>query len=105
MDVSLDVLSFSSINISWQPPTTRNGILCSYTITVFPTEHGQSNANPSEVVNGSVTSFLATGLEPFTNYSVVVAAVTVAMGPFSEVATRVTFQDGEYVYNLMGGKG
>ena len=57
-------------------------------------------------VGGGVLTLDITGLTPFTNYTVYVAAETVAVGDQSPGRTVLTLEDGELLcihpYNYMG---
>ena len=73
----------------------RNGIIRSYTVTYFPTNN--ASALPiEESVLGNETSFTASDLEPFTNYTFEVVAVTISQGP-SDSITVQTDEAGEIV--------
>ena len=79
----------SQITVTWQPPPMeeRNGIIRSYTITYLPTSN--TFALPIvESVQGNLTSFTASDLEPFTNYTFKVMAVTISPGPASSVVVQ-----------------
>jgi len=91
--VGLSPVSSTSLSISWTAPfaSDRNGIIREYRINI------------TEVITGRViyltsssTSVVAVGLHPYYNYTCVIAAVTVAAGPFSQTVQITTPEDGRY---------
>ncbi|VEL11863.1 unnamed protein product, partial [Protopolystoma xenopodis] len=88
--------SFSEITVEWQRPTVSNGILEGYIVKVVNTVTGSTVIrlsigqadNPTTVYN----------LEPRTNYTITVAAVTQpntegmggGQGPFSDGVNQTT---------------
>ena len=85
------------IQINWsQPlPEEQNGIIRSYlvNVTVAETEqHIQLTTNS--------TNITATNLHPFYHYHYSVAAVTVALGPYTVTHVLQTPQDGKQIRNL-----
>ena len=76
-------------NVTWSPPpmASWNGIIRGYRVNVS-TDH-------SEEVGPDSTLLELTGLTPYTNYSVVVAAVTVIVGSFSDPTHFTTNTDSE----------
>jgi hypothetical protein len=71
-----------------------NGIIQNYSVTYYLSNLGPDSAT---VLNtGSLgTEFNISGLLPFTNYSVSVAAITIAVGEGSGVVTVRTNQSSE----------
>ena len=95
------ITAATNITITWVPPPLEetNGIIRSYTVTYFPSSN--ISAPPTEEsVSGNETSFTAIGLEPFTNYTFEVAAVTVGPGPFDSIIVQ-TDEAGEIYYPCM----
>ena len=99
LSVSATTVSYSSVQISWQPPNIvgANGIVTSYKVT-FTRLSGQPRADPNGVVTlqtnvGNVTTFLQTGLEAAISYSFTVLAVTVADGVSSAPVSATTLQN------------
>jgi len=82
------------IQISWrQPlPEEQNGVIQSYIVNI-------TTAETQQHVQHTTTNavFTAENLHPYYNYHISVAAVTVATGPFSEVLSQQTPQDGKYL--------
>ena len=73
-----------------------NGIIRSYAITYFPTSN--ASALPIEdTVLGNETSFTASDLEPFTNYTFEVVAVTISPGPPDSIVIQ-TEEAGEIYF-------
>ena len=85
-------LNSESIFISWNPPLPelRNGEIRYYIISSKETETGISTNHTS-----TKTEFTLFSLHPYYSYDIIVAAVTVAPGPFSAVVTVLTEQDSE----------
>ena len=81
------------MKLSWEPPlpNTHNGVIGSYTVTVVETG---SNLVVQTLQDITSTSITLTGLHPAYDYSMSVAASTVALGPFSSI-TVTTEEAGE----------
>ena len=94
------VVAATSVTITWNPPPLDeiNGMIRSYVVTYFPTSN--SLALIKESVLGSVTSFNASGLDPFTNYTFEVVAVTVGPGPPDSIVIQ-TAEAGESFYQYI----
>jgi hypothetical protein len=77
------------INVMWDPPPMgeTNGIIRFYTVTYFPSSNA-SALPTAENVSANETSFAASGLKPFTNYTFEVVAVTVGPGPPDSIVIR-----------------
>ena len=83
------IIAATNITITWDPPPVEeiNGIIRSYTVTYSPLT--SVSAPPTgESVLGNETSFTASGLEPFTNYTFEVAAVTISQGPSDSIIVQ-----------------
>ena len=80
--------------ISWDPPPTlaQNGIIREYSVIVYNVKSGVDLTffTLHTQLNISV-------LSPYTTYSVKVAAITVASGPFTNTFNITTLQDGMYI--------
>ena len=71
-----DERSLSSLNISWSPPTTPNGI-----ITVYEIRYRESTSTgPYNMTNTTNTQYSIVGLIPNTSYTIGVRAYT-SVGP------------------------
>ena len=92
LGISAIALGPRVIQISWnQPlPEEENGFIRSYTVNVTVTETGQ---HMQFTTNN--TTITAEGLHPYFNYHISVAAVTIAIGPYSEIYSLQTPQDGK----------
>ena len=75
----------TSLTIFWNPPSIpdQNGNIVAYNI-IYQRTGGDGSDSMMEMASTSDQSVIISGLRPFTNYSVRVAALTVAIGPFSE---------------------
>ena len=85
--------SSHSAFLSWSPPSTqqRNGIITGYLVHIVAESGRQSNYS----VETTHYNFSAASITPYTMYYSLVAAKTVnGMGPFSEMATVRTLEDG-----------
>ena len=89
-NVQLSSLSSTSILITWSPPSVadQNGVITAYQINLTEVDTGT-------ILNMALTSIslTATSLHPYYTYNVVVAAVTVAVGPYSIPAQITTLED------------
>ena len=95
LNSSGEVLSPSTLFISWQPPALeeQNGIITSYSVllTEVPT-----NTTTTYQRDSSHTEILITDLHPHYEYSCSVAAWTSAgLGPYGTPFTVTTHHDGE----------
>ena len=90
--ISLVALGPRMIQINWsQPlPEKQNGIIQSYTVNITEAE---TERNIQLTTNSATV--IAESLHPFYNYHVSVAAVTIAVGPYSEVHSLQTPEDGK----------
>ena len=87
-----------SVNVTWDviECIERNGIITNYTV-VFQEQDG--TMIPGEVMG---QSFNATELTPYTSYTFQVAGVNInGAGPFSEVTTIMTDEDGLLTSNIV----
>ena len=75
--------SATEILVQWDPPKPANGDIDSYIIKYYrvtvPDDRNETN------VSGSDTEVLIENLIPFTAYTFLVSAVTIAEGPEAEV--------------------
>ncbi len=82
----------TSVNITWEPPANRNGIIESYTlqITDMPTSDIPNVTN----IAGSSEFYLLTGLLPYQTYELVLYALTDrGEGPGSTPLIIYTLED------------
>ena len=95
--ISAVALGPRKIQISWsQPlPEEQNGIIRSYLVNVTVAETGQR----IQLTTNS-TNITATNLHPFYHYHYSVAAVTIALGPYTVTHVLQTTQDGKQIRNL-----
>ena len=91
-NISGSVVSSTSIQLSWSPPLShhQNGLIQSYTILVF---EQQTNTTVEEHQNFQENMIVITSLHPYYDYTLSVAAHTVALGPYDSVMLK-TSQDG-----------
>ena len=84
----------ASLQILWQPPSevNQNGPLTGYMI-----QYTRSGIIINEVVTSGLT-YAISGLVPFVNYSVRVAAMTInGTGPFSAEIMQVSGESGKLI--------
>ena len=82
----------SSLMVSWQPPLeiNQNGVITGYLILNTRIESGDITSDT--ITRG--TTHTISGLIPFVNYSVRIAAVNAnGTGPFSDAIVEVSGQD------------
>ena len=72
--LNVSSIANTSAEISWMPPVNENGIITNYTIEIF----SGVQVVISQTLTASDLEYMATGLNPFTNYSVSVYASTSA---------------------------
>ena len=91
-------VSSTSFVLSWSPPPTsqQNGIIRQYTINVTEVQTGTSI-----ILNSTSTSVSVLSLHPYYTYECVVSAYTVGSGPYSEVITITTSEDGMLIFNFI----
>lgn len=92
MGVSVDSVTETSFRLNWSPPPEEsiNGIISSYTISVYEQET-EVNTTYSTIS----TAYIITQLHPFYTYHCSVAASTIAIGPFSDTTTIQTLPSGD----------
>lgn len=84
-----EIISFdsSSVTLAWLPPATEesNGIIRSYTISIYEHGSGSSFETSSRFLNKTIDS-----LHPFYTYSFKVRAETIGPGPYgAEVSIQL----------------
>ena len=94
--VSALTLSATQINLSWFAPSreSRNGVLDYYVILTNVTSSSYPGWTTTQInVTASSTFYTVTGLEPYTAYTLSVAAATsVGIGPYSPSTTVSTHE-------------
>ena len=82
----------TTIQLSWQPPlpSSQNGIIQHYLIRVTEEE-----AMRQFELTSSSTSVTVTDLQPYHTYFFTITAVTLGQGPYSEVISVRTLEEGE----------
>lgn len=91
--ISIDAIYFDSIYFSWSAPLQEhhNGEIIGYTVTFTVSNSGEV----FDIFSAS-NSTIAGSLDPFTSYSITIAAVTRAgIGPDSAAVTVVTAEAGK----------
>ena len=84
------VINPRNVTITWDRPPENmiNGILQSYTVSYFPTLDPNASPAMEKSLPGNETSLTVDGLNPFTNYTFLVIAVTVGPGPADEIVVE-----------------
>lgn len=93
-DTRVQVHDAYSMRVSWRPPSSeQNGLIIGYTINltlayvdILPTQHFSNT-----------TYIYLTGLIPHSTYHVQVAAVTVAVGPYSDLIYAIIPETGRCI--------
>ena len=81
----------------WNPPSLpdQNGHIIGYQLIITNVNRSSSLVLVVNVTN--ITSYVVINLQEFEVYSFEIAAMTViGLGPFSDVVTNQTFEDGKY---------
>ena len=91
-NVSASVVNSTTVEITWDPPNITNGILRYYTVV-----YGSNDDMEMMEVNSSDVAVLVSGLDPFTNYTFYVLAVTVLGNEASDNVTVLTDEAGTYL--------
>ena len=91
-NVGVSSINSTTVEVTWDPPSITNGILRYYTVV-----YGSSDDMEMMEVNSSDVTVLVSGLDPFTNYTFYVLAVTVAPSEPSDNVTVVTDEAGRYI--------
>ena len=93
MNVGVDLINSSTVNISWDPPPPEhaNGIIL-YNIIHLT---GLQDTLVQNITTSSNWA-LITDLHPYYNYSFQLAAVTISQGPFSDSQIFTTLEDGKH---------
>ena len=95
-DVTTMVISSTSISVYWNTPPLpdQNGDIIGYQLMITNINRSSSLVLVVNVTN--MTSYVAINLQEFEVYSFEIAAMTViGLGPFSDVVTNQTFEDGK----------
>ena len=84
-------VSSTSFVLSWSPPpiSQQNGVIREYTVNITEIQTGLSI-----ILNSTSTSVSVLSLHPYYTYECTVSAYTVGGGPYSEVFTITTPEDG-----------
>ena len=91
MNVTVTAVSPFAVEIEWRPPTTPNGIIVNNTIYV--------NGISVATVNGTQTSYLYRGLQPYELVNVSVTSSTkIGEGPSSSEVSNRTQETGECMH-------
>ena len=90
-NIKASAINSTTVVVTWDPPSITNGILRYYTVV-----YGSSNDMEMMEVNSSDVTVLVSGLDPFTNYTFNVFAVTVSPSKPSDNVTVVTDEAGRY---------
>ena len=88
-----NAISSTAITLFWSPPPAdmQNGIIAKYAINITEVETDRSFS-----LFSSTTSVNVTSLHPYYTYNCTIAAVTsIGAGPYTNVITVLTFQDGK----------
>ncbi|XP_055897530.1 receptor-type tyrosine-protein phosphatase kappa-like isoform X3 [Biomphalaria glabrata] len=93
VDIVSAIPAYSSVNITFRPPVTTNGILTTYTVMFSETvDFDKYDTVTVRAVDGQRTLFVDR-LKPQTYYYFKMAASTsAALGPFGDVSSALTLQ-------------
>ena len=87
-----------SLLLAWEPPLPeeQNGVIQEYLINISVAETGDKFQHRS-----TNTTLIVEGLHPHYTYSLVISAVTISPGPYSEVYTVQMPEDGRSLGCIM----
>ena len=113
-NISASVINSTTVEVTWDPPSITNGILRYYTVVYGSSDDLEMmEVNTNDVttsgmeqdigsvqkmvmeVNSTNITVLISGLNPFTNYTFYVLAVTVTPSEPSDNVTVLTDEAGE----------
>ena len=95
-------LSSTSIQVTWRPPMSINGIFQRYIIMVTQLVTQNSMNQTLDTTNVNVTMFNITDLEEFERYTIVVYGETDAgVGPGSDPLDVLTDEGGKGLYFIV----
>ena len=88
------MINSTALNISWEnPPADQiNGIIEYYSVKVHVSDTAEDF-----LFTPSTKSIILDGLHPYYTHTVFVAAVTVAIGPYSAAESAKTLADGKFI--------
>ena len=91
-DFGVTVLSSTTLELSWTPPSTedRNGVIREYRVNITEVETARLLTYST-----AMSSIRLQSLHPFYTYRCSVSAFTVATGPFSDISEVMMPQDGK----------
>jgi len=93
VNVDVSNITSRSLNATWEPPlpANRNGVITGYRLNVTVIQDSTTIQ-----LFSSTRSLIVNSLEPFTAYTIAVAAqTTVATGPYSKALSVMTTEDGK----------
>lgn len=95
MNISGSALNSTTISLLWHPPKPEdhNGIIKYYIIVVDGKESGERL-----ILTSNSTTVMVDALHPFYLYNFVIAAVTIGPGPYSDIYSLMTLEDGTFMY-------
>ena len=99
LNISVTVQSSRSLYVTWELPSSedRNGMITRYILNVTSVPDGDTIQ-----LTSNTTQFTYDSLQPYTTYTIAIAAETNAgIGPFSQAATLTTPEDGIYSIEIM----
>ena len=82
INLLVEAINATSVNLTWDEPSTSNGMVRNYTITILD---DVMNVVQNQTVSNSVMMSVITQLTPNTYYVVNVSAVTVRSGDTASV--------------------
>ncbi len=104
-DLQATPTSSTTISLTWieVDPLDQNGIITMYDILYIPLQtFDGAIGSRTDRVSGSNTSMVLDQLQEYVNYNISIAAYTcVGRGPFSDVITILTLEDGKFKFSHM----
>lgn len=92
-NIAITSITSTSALLRWSPPTSPNGLILLYSISISITNDLTSMRLLNSTIAGQ--ALLVDSLQPFTEYSVVLYASNSIMGELSETMQFTTLEDGK----------
>ena len=100
-NVKANVINSTAVHVTWTPPLKPNGPLKLYTVFYDETEGFVLASAQRKSVLSNITEYFIGGLNPFTNYTVIVKVENSIDFKKSSAVTVITKPSGKCCYSLV----